>query len=329
MKSLRVFVASPGDVAEEREIVDLVVNDLRTTIAPALSVTLEVVKWETHVRPAVGVDAQDVVNAQIGEFDIFVGVMWRRFGTPSQRAESGTEEEFLNSYDLFKEFGRPAIMMYFKTKEFFPSSSHEVEQVGKVLDFKDKVVELGVLYGEYKENLDFERLLRRHLTNHLLDTNELPKRRTPNSPKVKVYLSYKREDLERVEPIYEALERNGMVPWMDIKDISPGQKWVDEIEAAIAECDVFLSFVSDHTSGKSVNSQTGFSVGTELRIALGQFDTADSRSIGNGRKRLLIPVRLDSVTPPSDLSQHQWVDVFDNGGVDKLVDALKEFRAKL
>ena len=39
-------------------------------------------------------DPQDVVNRQIGEYDLFVGILWNRMGTPTAVATSGTEEEF-------------------------------------------------------------------------------------------------------------------------------------------------------------------------------------------------------------------------------------------
>ena len=56
---------------------------------------IESKKWEKDVFPAFGEDSQDVINKQIGtDYNIFVGIMWKKFGTPTSRAESGTEEEF-------------------------------------------------------------------------------------------------------------------------------------------------------------------------------------------------------------------------------------------
>lgn len=102
MKRLRVFVASPSDVAEERDVVSVVVAELRRILPQIRPVELEVIRWETHGWPDVGADAQDVINKEIGEYDIFVGVMWRRFGTPTKRGESGTAEEFDRAYKYFK-----------------------------------------------------------------------------------------------------------------------------------------------------------------------------------------------------------------------------------
>ena len=131
MKRIRVFVASPGDVIEEREVVSVVVDELRRILGEIRQVELETVRWETHAWPDVGADAQDVINREISQFDIFVGIMWRRFGTPTKRAESGTSEEFERAYTYFKEYGRPRIMFYFRRAAFYPDSDAEVPTLSR------------------------------------------------------------------------------------------------------------------------------------------------------------------------------------------------------
>ena len=58
------FVASPGDLAEERQVVEEVVRELNLQ---ASDHQLELVRWETHAAPGVGHDPQDVVNRAIPE----------------------------------------------------------------------------------------------------------------------------------------------------------------------------------------------------------------------------------------------------------------------
>ena len=82
------------------------INELNltiTAISPEKRVLLELVRWETHVAPSLGSDPQDVVNRQIGEYDLFVGIMWKRMGTPTALATSGTEEEFNGAYELWQQ----------------------------------------------------------------------------------------------------------------------------------------------------------------------------------------------------------------------------------
>src|SRR5262245_57509622 len=44
---LRVFVASPGDVAEEREVLESIIGELNLTWSKNLGIYLELVKYET------------------------------------------------------------------------------------------------------------------------------------------------------------------------------------------------------------------------------------------------------------------------------------------
>jgi len=119
---LEVFIASPGDVAPEREVLESVVSEFNLTWGDRHQVRLELLKWETHSRPAMGEDAQDVINRQIRDgYDIFLGIMWGRFGTATARADSGTEEEFQRAYDRLKNGDRVQIMLYFKDAGIAPS----------------------------------------------------------------------------------------------------------------------------------------------------------------------------------------------------------------
>jgi hypothetical protein len=161
---LRVFVASPGDVWKERQLLGDVIDELNRGIADEKGLVLELVRWETHAWPDIGEDAQDVINRQIAPGDVFVGIMWNRFGTPTKRAESGTEEEFNRAHAYWKQYGRPKIMFYFNRAPFSPSSEDELEQKRKVLAFKKELGDKGALYWEYNGADEFERLVRIHLT---------------------------------------------------------------------------------------------------------------------------------------------------------------------
>src|SRR5262249_46172065 len=121
---VRVFVASPGDVQEERNSMEGVVDELNRlfdAIAPERGVRVELMRWETRAHPAGG-RPQANINAQIRNYDIFVGIMWKRFGSPpgdpTGRAQSGTEEEFNIAYDRWEKTGTPEILMYFSGAEY-------------------------------------------------------------------------------------------------------------------------------------------------------------------------------------------------------------------
>jgi len=51
---IRIFVASPGDVQNERDQLGQVVQELNSTLSalvPERGLMLELVRWETHAHP--------------------------------------------------------------------------------------------------------------------------------------------------------------------------------------------------------------------------------------------------------------------------------------
>lgn len=101
-RRIRIFVSSPSDLTDERDQCGAVVQELNTTLRallPEKAVELELIRWETHTHPDLTGEPQQVVDDQIEtDYDIFVGMMWTRFGTPTSRAGSGTEHEFQAAY---------------------------------------------------------------------------------------------------------------------------------------------------------------------------------------------------------------------------------------
>jgi hypothetical protein len=45
---LRVFIASPGDVDDERQVVKKVIEELNISFSNSNNLKLEVIGWETH-----------------------------------------------------------------------------------------------------------------------------------------------------------------------------------------------------------------------------------------------------------------------------------------
>ena len=164
----KCFIASPSDTAEEREIVDTVFSDINRTLGEQLGFRIESKKWENNARPSFGVDGQDVINKQVlHNYKIFVGIMWNKFGTPTARAGSGTEEEFDQAYARLKNKEDVEIMLYFNDE---PQSSDSLDlvQVQKVRDFKKKVWDLGGLTSQYRGVNDFEKKLKVHLSDYFI-----------------------------------------------------------------------------------------------------------------------------------------------------------------
>ena len=146
----------------KRERLLRVVEELNRSIGRDKNLFLELVRWETHVAPDMG-RPQAVINRQIGPYDIFIGIMWKRFGTPTGTAESGTQEEFGTALESWRTTGRPRIMFYFNQSPYTLGTAEEVEQISRVLEFRRQLQREG-LFWQYNGADEFEHFVREHLT---------------------------------------------------------------------------------------------------------------------------------------------------------------------
>jgi len=195
---VRLLLSSPGDVEPERAKVNAVVNQVNRMLGDSLGVVLEVVDWKTHVVPDMG-RPQEVINQQLGQYDIFVGILWKRFGTPTGKAESGTEEEFNIAYANWQKFGRPRILFYFNTAAYSPKDVSEAGQWMKVLSFKAELQQKGLI-RDYQTPEEFSDFLREHLVKVLQEWFKPKKGSAPVSiADFTAYLKYLRQETMSID----------------------------------------------------------------------------------------------------------------------------------
>ncbi|MEM7306150.1 MAG: ATP-binding protein [Planctomycetota bacterium] len=111
VRRLRVFVASPGDMAAERECLPDVVARLNRGIGRADSVHIDLWRWEVDARPGLG-EPQDLINPDLDQADIVLVLLWKRMGTPTATASSGTEEEITRAVRRWQRSGSPRVHAY-------------------------------------------------------------------------------------------------------------------------------------------------------------------------------------------------------------------------
>lgn len=205
---LRVFVASPDDVAEERDCLENVIKEFNITWSKNLGVRLELIGWETHSYPGVGVDSQAVINEQINDdYDIFVGIMWKRFGTPTHRADSCTVEEFDRAYERFSKNSKLLrIMFYFKDAPITPSET-DPAQLALVLEFKKKLKEKGVYFWSYRSLNEFNNLSRIHLSNQVQEWGKSWGHRVESKPITEEKVMEKEVEKEEEEGFLDLIEQ--------------------------------------------------------------------------------------------------------------------------
>ena len=171
-KVLRVFLASPGDLHSERSAMERIVGEMNRTIAKDLGWVIDLVRWE-EMLPAAGRPQQVILDqADFNSLDAFVGVLWNRFGSPTGKAASGTEEEFVNAMKLWEEFGKPQIHLYFCQRPANLATSDDLAQKSLVLAFRERVSQR-LLHKEFSSETEFVESIRHVLTRHLLLISQL------------------------------------------------------------------------------------------------------------------------------------------------------------
>lgn len=171
VRLLRVFVASPSDVGDERRAVEPVITEINQTIGRRMGLVLDLVRWETDVYPGVASGGpQTVINTQVAaeDCDIVIGIFWRRFGTPTAFAQSGSSYEIERACESALRRRRPHVMVYFSEQPASPKTIEEIDQWRKVVEFREKIDTLG-LSCPYVSVQEFADHVRKHLTAFLHD----------------------------------------------------------------------------------------------------------------------------------------------------------------
>ena len=167
-KILSVFLASPGDLQDERRIVRKVVVEFNESWAASLGYQIELVGWEDTVssfgRP------QHIINQEVDRCDLFVGMIWKRWGTPPDSKggfTSGFEEEFQRATDRRERNGGPEISLFFKQipEDFKVDPGEDLK---KVVQFREKMInEKKILFQDFSDVQEMEMLARKRITTYV------------------------------------------------------------------------------------------------------------------------------------------------------------------
>ncbi len=132
----------------------------------------------------------------------------------------------------------------------------------------------------------------------------------PAGERLKVFLCHSSGDKDAVRGLYQALEADGYDAWLDEEDILPGQEWDSVIKKALKTSDVILICLSQAAIEKE-----GY-VQREVRLALDRAQEMVPGSI------FVIPARLEACDLPDWLASYQAVDLYREGGYERLKLAL-------
>jgi len=176
IRLLQIVVASPSDVQDERDALVAAVQELNRIYVKERRLYLNVLRWEDNAYAGFHADGpQGLIDAilRIPQCDVFIGIFWKRFGTPTRDGTTGTRHEFESAYNAWKAKGTPHIALYFSQKEYLPRTLEENKQQAEVLSFKANIPPEG-LWWEYRDKDHFKEVIFRHLATFLPEKSLVP-----------------------------------------------------------------------------------------------------------------------------------------------------------
>lgn len=133
---------------------------------------------------------------------------------------------------------------------------------------------------------------------------------TQDQSGLKVFLNHIHEDKPQVRQYCDRLTADGFTPWLDERELLPGQRWRPAITRAVRASDAVIVFLSRQSMRKAGFGQK------EIKLALDVLDEQPEDEI------FLIPARLEDCDVPDRLRAQQYVDLFAPGGYDLLKRSL-------
>ena len=146
--SYTVFVSSPGGLDDEKAVVFEEIEAFSRESAKDHKPPLRVIAWPTDIAAGTAGYGQGVINRQTSHLDILVCLVGTRMGTPTPRANSGTEEEFDCAMEAILRGHPIQLLLLFSDIAVHPQSI-DPHQLLLVRAFREKAARLGVLYHTF------------------------------------------------------------------------------------------------------------------------------------------------------------------------------------
>lgn len=143
---IRVFVSCPGDVSREKDIIKKLCESRNHVFSVNnRGIMFQVLDFKDIVAPW-GNRSQEDINVRFSGYDIYIGLLWMRYGTVSGAEDpitgipygSGTEEEFRNAVQKRKDGEEIGIYFFFKEPRDVEDEDEEKE-LSKVKKFKREI----------------------------------------------------------------------------------------------------------------------------------------------------------------------------------------------
>jgi len=164
---LTIFLASPGDLNSERQIVHNAVERVNKVLSRRTGWHMELLGWEDTL-PGYS-RSQELINKDVDLCGLFIRILWRRWGSESGKYSSGFEEEFVRARNRRRETKEPELWLFFKSIDD-ETKRDPGEQLKKVLKFQEEQIRnKELLFKEFDDTNQWDRMIYDHIMSYILD----------------------------------------------------------------------------------------------------------------------------------------------------------------
>lgn len=157
-----LLISCPGDVEKYINVIAESVKKFNRLFGRSNNLLVNARYWRDDSYPEMGDRPQNIINRQlVNECDMMIAVFWTRFGTPTDKYGSGTEEEIEEMICSGRQ-----VFLYFLDKPCPPSkydSSYE-----DVKSFKERCKQRGS-FREVSDERELSEQFRNHLAQYFLE----------------------------------------------------------------------------------------------------------------------------------------------------------------
>lgn len=213
---INIFIASPSDTYKEREILKNYIEQWKS-LYDDKNIILNPVMWEHHLATESGKTPQEAINDYLlSNCDFLIGIIGKKFGSPTKNYTSGTIEEI----EFCIEKGKKVILYFLEQKiaisEINPKDIEQIqhfrEKYGKSNIYKE--IQSDSLGENFRFILykDLNKSIKDYLKNSAINAEEIEN--LPTDPELPWYKKSIKEIIEH------KLEEHFKVPYKFYPEIS-------------------------------------------------------------------------------------------------------------
>lgn len=162
VKQYDLLISCPGDAVESVETIKEVVDEFNQQFSDTLGILIRCRYWKDSSYSESGGKPQDLLNKQIVyPSDLAVAVFKNRFGSPTDKYGSGTEEEIEEMLSAGKQ-----VFMFFDESPVRPTDIDR-DEYERVQAFKSRYKDKGI-FGSFSNQEEFRTVFRAHITRHFM-----------------------------------------------------------------------------------------------------------------------------------------------------------------